>query len=182
MPKITQSDILSSFHSVRDNFGDFVNASRLAEILISLLPEDVPNRKLFLFFLNIMHLLESSDLKKKDAIYLISQIRLLAVLGYAPRLKGCGKCSIKSHYFYPDAGTIMCKSCAENYPNRSEQPLKIADKTIQFYSHGMGWPIRTSSRLKPAPDTVSELTALLDAHITHITSRRLHTSDFLSRL
>jgi DNA repair protein RecO (recombination protein O) len=180
MPKITQSDILRPFQKLRENYQDFVHASRIAEIIITAIPEGAANQKLFLFILNILNLLESSDLNQKDAVYLTSQIRLLSVLGYAPRLKGCGKCSVKSYFFYPRAGTILCRKGAGNQSAAKELPLKVTAKTIHFYSHSIGWPIQTSGRLKPSRETVTELSALLDAHITYILSKRLHTSDFLA--
>jgi DNA repair protein RecO (recombination protein O) len=100
MPRVTQSDILRSYQGIRENFHDFVLTSRLSEILLSLTPEGIPNRKLFLFFLNILNIMESSGQEPRDAFYLISQIRLLAKLGYSPRLQGCGKCNIKCLSFY----------------------------------------------------------------------------------
>ncbi len=36
MPKITQSDIINSFCQIRENYQDFLNVSKLTEILISL--------------------------------------------------------------------------------------------------------------------------------------------------
>ncbi|MEF9438370.1 MAG: DNA repair protein RecO, partial [Candidatus Mariimomonas ferrooxydans] len=84
MPKLTQSDILNPFQALRENIKDFVYMSKLAEILISLIPEGIPNYKVYIFFLNMMNLLESSGQKQKDVLYLISQIRLLVLLGYAP--------------------------------------------------------------------------------------------------
>ncbi|MBI4699170.1 MAG: DNA repair protein RecO [Nitrospirae bacterium] len=96
MPKIIQSDIIKSFHGLRENFQDFINISKLIEILISLTPEGAPNKKIFLFFFNIMTLIESLEEKHKDVLYLIAQIHLLALLGYAPRLSGCGKCGLNN--------------------------------------------------------------------------------------
>lgn len=201
MPRIIHADILKSFHTLRENFHDFVNMSKLAEILISLMPEGMPNKKLFLFFLNIMILLESlnpvrktnSSLpvrqtgngvnqKQKDSLYLISRIHLLALLGYAPRLKGCGKCGIKSFDFYPDSGTTMCKKCAIARIEKKVSPIKITDSIVKFYSHCLGWHIQTSIRLKPPKEIISTLSALLEEHLNHLLNRRLMTSEFLTKI
>lgn len=182
MPKITQSDILNSFQCLRENFQDFVNISKLTEILISLTPEGIPNQRLFLFFLNIMNLLESLGQKQKDALHLISQIRLLAVLGYAPRLKGCGKCGVKGLDFYPNSGTILCKKCVITPPGKKELPIKVTNKVIHFYSHSMGWPIHASTRLRPSQETISELSALLEEHLNHLLNKKLLSSEFLAKV
>ncbi len=182
MPRITQSDIISSFHKLREDFQDFVNISKLTEILISLTPEGLPNSNLFSFFLNIITFLGSAGQKQKDALYLVSQIRLLALLGYAPRLKNCGKCGGESHDFYPAAGTTLCKRCSSSQQFGKEPPIMVTDRTAHFYSHGVGWPIKTSTRLRPSRETVSELSALLEAHMTHLLNKKLQTSEFLSKV
>jgi DNA repair protein RecO (recombination protein O) len=180
MPRVTQSDILHSYQGIRENFHDFILTSRLSEILLSLTPEGIPNRKLFLFFLNILTILESSGQEPRDALYLISQIRLLAKLGYSPRLQGCGKCNVKSFSFYPDSGTTLCNKCADTFQGVKNQPIKISGKTVHFYSHCIGWPIKISSRLRPAKETISELSTVLEAHLTHLLSKRLLTSHFIA--
>ncbi len=182
MPKITQCDILNSFQRIRENFQDFVNTSKLAEILISLIPEGIPNQRLFLFFLDIMNLIESSRQRQKDAMYLISQIRLLAVLGYAPRLKGCGKCSAKSLDFYPASGTILCKKCVITPLREKNPPVKITNKTIHFYSHSIKWPINASTRLRPSQETISELSVLLEEHLNRLLNKKLLSSEFLAKV
>jgi len=181
MPRITQSDILHSFHGIREHFHDFVYLSRITEIIISFMPEGLPNQKLFLFFLYLLNMLESSVQIQKDSFYLISQIRLLSLLGYAPRLQGCGRCSARSLHFYPNSGTTLCRQCAANFPVEKETPVKITNKAIHFYSHCIGWPIKiTSRRLKPSKETLSELSSLLDIHLTHLLHKKLLTSAFIA--
>jgi len=181
MPKITQSDIINSFHELRDNFHDFVNISKLAEILIALMPEASPNKKIFSFFLSILTLIKSSAEEPKDALFIIAQVRLLAITGYAPRLKGCGKCGRKSHNFYPDSGAILCSKCASSqYVRLKEAPIKVADRTLGFYTHSIEWPIVTSRRLKPHKDTIMELSAVIDIHLKYLLNKKLHSSKFLA--
>ncbi|RJR16241.1 MAG: DNA repair protein RecO, partial [Nitrospiraceae bacterium] len=47
LPKITQSDIIEPFHQIRENYNDYVSISKLVEILISLMPSGIPNKRLF---------------------------------------------------------------------------------------------------------------------------------------
>ncbi len=178
LPKITQSDIVSSFHQLRESYTDFVNISKLIEIVISLTPAGIPHERLFPFFLNLLHILQSSEHAAKDALHLITVIRLLAVIGYAPRLKGCGKCGNESLAFYPDSGTTLCTKCASSPDRRGKPFMRISNKAIHFYAHSMEWPIHISNRLKPSPQTLSELSGLLDRHLTFILSKKLRSSGF----
>lgn len=180
LPRITQSDIISPFHEIRETFQDFINVSKLVEILIALTPEAAPNERLFLFFLNILHRIRSSSSGSNDALHLITRIRLLAVIGYAPRLKGCGRCGGKSLLFYPDSGTTLCSTCAP-VPHSGEKPfMRINDSTVLFYSHSIEWPVDISDRLKPRKETIKELSALLDSHLTYLLSRKLRSTEFMS--
>lgn len=182
IPKITQSDIISTFQSLRENLQDFANVSKLAEILIFMLPEGIPNKRLFSLFLNTMKFIASFEQKQKDSIYLISQIRLLVELGYAPGLKGCGKCGTKSFDFYPGSGTILCKRCAlSQFRGNYQQSIKITGKTANFYSQSIKWPVRALSRLKPPRETINELSVLLEEHLIYILNKRLHSSEFLAK-
>lgn len=179
-PKITQSDIINSFHNLRENLKDFINMSKFIEILISLIPEGIPNKRLFSFFLNTMNFMESSGEKVKDTLYLISQIHLLSLLGYAPRLNGCGKCGTKSLDFYPCLGTILCDKCAITPVVGKEPPLRVTVKVINFYSHSIRWPLYTSNRLKPPHKTISELSYILDKHLNCLLGKKLMSSEFLA--
>jgi len=178
LPKITQSDIINSFHQIREHFQDFVNLSKLVEILINLLPEGIPNKKLFTFFLNVLCAVKSSGQETKDALHLITRIRLLAAIGYAPRLKGCGKCGDKSLNFYPASGTTLCGKCAGTPPGEEKPFMRIHDNTIRFYAHSIEWPVHISDRLKPRQETLAELSTLLDKHLTYLLSKRLLSSQF----
>jgi len=180
LPKITQSDIINSFHHIRDDFQDFVSVSKLIEIVISLIPESIPNKRLFSFLLNILHTIGSSEQGSKDALHLITRIRLLAAIGYAPRLKGCGKCGRESLNFYPDAGTTLCGKCAGIPAGEGKPFIRIHDNTIRFYSHSIEWPVHISNRLKPRREILTELSALLDRHLTYLLSKKLMSSEFLA--
>lgn len=177
MPKITQSDIIDSFHGLRENYQDFINVSKLAEIMISLIPSNIPGGKAFPFFLDALKFLKSFGDNPKDVLYLITQIRLLVMVGYAPRLKNCGRCGENGETFFPHAGSVLCNSCAPELAK--EPPVRISSKTAMFYTHCIEWPVKTLNRLKPHQDVLSELSGLMDKHISYLLSKKLMTSEFL---
>ncbi len=207
MPRIIQSDIIKSFHRLREDLQDYIHISKLIEILLSLTPENIPAKKFFLFFLNIMNLLEMlnppfpplskggeggfinkgervrfSEQKQKKAFYIISQIHLLKILGYAPRLKGCGKCGVKTYAFYPNLGTTLCRKCIAEQAGKNITPVKITDKIIKFYSHCSEWPLHASTRLRPPGEILSALSNLLEEHTNYLLNKRLMYSDFLAKV
>lgn len=178
MPKITQSDIINSFHCLRENLHVFTNTSKLIEILLSLTPEGIPNNRLFSFLFNTLNIIGSLEQKQKDTLYLILQIRLLVLLGYAPRLEGCGKCGKRSLDFYQGSGTPLCPRCAITPVTRREQPIKLTHRIVNFYSHCIKWPIYIVTRLKPSQETIAGLSLILERHLEHLLNKRLHTTAF----
>jgi DNA repair protein RecO (recombination protein O) len=183
MPKIVQSDILKPFHHLREKLADFICLSKIAEIIIALTPENIPTKKLFLFFLKILHITESLNQKQKNIFFVISLIHLLTILGYAPRLKGCGKCGVRSFDFYPGSGTTLCKKCVIAQPAKQMvTPIKITSNMIKFYSHSTLWSLHASTRLRPSEKVISTLSTLLEVHLNYILKKRLHTSEFLAKV
>lgn len=182
LPRLTQSDIISSFHQIRDNYKDFISASKLAEILISLTPANIPSQRLFSFLLSVLHFIKESAQETKDTLHLISRIRLLAIIGYAPRLSGCGRCGGKTLDFYPDSGATLCPKCAATPGHENKPFIRISNKAVHFYSHSIEWPINISNRLKPNTETISELSAVLDRHLDYLLSKKLNSSEFHAKV
>lgn len=181
MPKITQADIINSFQQLRERYDDYIHVSKLIEITVSLIPESLPNKQLFVFFLNILETFRTSEEEAKHVLFIIAQVRLLATIGYAPRLKGCGKCGKKSNSFYPDSGAILCGVCSPAQKSEHRQPpVPVVDKTLSFYAHSIDWPIHVSSRLKPGAETLSELSRLLEKHLHNLLNKKLLSSAFTS--
>ena len=134
------------------------------------------------FFFNVLCFIKSSGHDPKDALHIISRIRLLAAIGYAPRLSGCGKCGSKSLDFYPDSGTTLCRKCAANPGDGTGKAyMKINNKVIHFYTHSIEWPINISNRLRPNEQTLSEINGLLDRHLGYLLSKKLRSSEFPAR-
>lgn len=180
IPRITQSDILHSFHQIRENYQDFIHVSKLVEILMSLTPVNMPNRKLFFFFLNILQFINSPGRDVQDVLHVITQVRLLALIGYAPRLSSCGRCGGDSLDFYPDAGTILCRKCSATPRGEGMPFIRISNRLVHFYLHAIEWPITISHRLKPQQNVLSDLSGLLDRHVQYLLSRKLLSSEFVT--
>jgi len=166
IPKITQSDIIRPFRLLRENYHDLVNISRLIKLMLSLIPENTSNKRLFNFFLSTLNLIESSTEDQRQTLYLIAIIRLLAMIGYAPRLNKCGRCGRSGINFYPEAGTILCDRCVDSHQIRKPF-VRVNGDIINFYSHCIEWPVERLSRLKPREDLVNTLSSIIKEHISH---------------
>jgi len=167
IPKLTQSDIIRPFSALKENYHVFVNISRLIRLMLHIIPEDIRNEKLFNFFLSALNLMESSTERYRETLYLIVLIRLLVMTGYAPRLNKCGRCGRNGINFYPEAGTILCDRCAENYYKIKKTFVRVNGSLINFYSHCIEWPMNRLSRLRPHKGLIDTLSSIIEEHLVH---------------
>ncbi len=179
LPKIVQSDIIQPFSHVREDINDFLRLSHIIELLLSLYPEGISNKKIFYLFLQCLSYLEQAAAQifcaevDKNALYLLFKIRLIAILGYAPMLKQCGRCGQRG-LFYPSEGAVLCVRCAPI----GARPMQTSKAAVSFYEHGLTWPLSNLMRVKPSADIVGELIALLDEHLRHVLGKELKTAGF----
>ncbi|GAB4545030.1 MAG: DNA repair protein RecO [Thermodesulfovibrionia bacterium] len=166
MPRITQSDIINPFTNLREDYQDFVNISRLIRLILSLVPNGIPNKGLYNLFHVILILLSTTPKETRRTLHLVFIIRLLAMIGYAPRLNKCGRCGDSGYSFYPDSGTILCDRCIDN-KHVETRAIKVSKDVINFYTHSIEWPLRKLPRLKPSEEMVSNLSALIERHIAY---------------
>jgi DNA repair protein RecO (recombination protein O) len=175
MPKIIQSDIINSYHLLREDFKKFLSISKLTEVLLHLVPEGHGGYKLFHLYRNQLDRLAFAQDENSRLFPVISMIHLLAALGYCPGLiHGCGRCGKDSQTFYSKHGTLLCNNCAQN-----REPCVVLSKaTLNLYRHILTWPDSALKRLKPSEQICFELENLLEIHITHLTNKKLKTSEF----
>lgn len=167
IPRITQSDIINPFNRLRENYHDFINISRLIRVVLSMIPHGIPNKRLFDFFLSVLSIIGSSVEDEKQTMHLVFLIRLLAIIGSAPRLNKCGRCGSNGINFYPDSGTILCGRCINGHRIK-ELPVRVNGDIINFYKHSIEWPVEKLSRLKPRKDLLSTLSVLIDRHLSQL--------------
>lgn len=177
MPKIIQSDIINSYQLLRDDFQKFLTTTKITEVLLHLVPEGHGGKRLFLLYRNQLNLIASSQSDNLRLFPIVAMINLLVGLGYGPGLiNGCGRCGRESQTFYAKHGALLCSNCV--IP--SEPSIKLSKGALSLYRHILTWPETALYRLKPSEQICSELNRILEIHITHITNKKLKTSDFLT--
>jgi len=165
MPIITQSDIINPFNGLRENYHDFINISRLIRIILFSSPEGLPNKRLFTLFHAILSFLNITPQKFRETLHLVFMIRLLAMIGYAPRLNRCGRCGRSADNFYPESGSVLCDKCISDVEPKGDV-IKVSKDVINFYTHSIEWPVDKLSRLRPRKDILSTLSVLINRHIS----------------
>ncbi len=174
LPRLTQSDIIKSFQSIRDRLECFFSVMQIAALTLGLLPEHEPNKEVFALLTAILNRIDGRSCGSDAFDTLLYRIRFLDMAGYGPRLDGCALCGRAGHNFYISHGSVICGVCAEG----TDAPLSLSPGLIRFYETLRKWDLRKIDRIKPSGTLLSELTAMLETHILYTLARPLKTKSF----
>ncbi len=182
LPRLTQSDIIKTFHALRDDLKRLLNVSEMLELSLKFMPEREPHFAVFKLLLGTLTKLESDC---DNALYLLYyKIKFLEIAGYAPRLDMCGRCGTISYNgsysghnnFYVSHGSIICEKCIRD----REGSIRLSDGTVRLYNSLIKWRLSNINRVKAPAYMLSEIGHVINSHIAYILgrSRQLRKENF----
>ncbi|MEW6107558.1 MAG: DNA repair protein RecO [Nitrospirota bacterium] len=172
LPRLTQSDIINSFHLPRNTVKCYLKISELIELILNFVPEREVNKRAFFLLMDI--LLSFEEDCETEMLMLYYRVRLLELAGYLPKLDSCGRCGKKGDAFFVSHGTVLCENCSRGY----ETSFRISAGIINLYSHLLNWSRSNIKRIKPTKELISEFSGLIDEHVRYIIERNLKTKAF----
>jgi DNA repair protein RecO (recombination protein O) len=178
LPRLTQSDIVRSYQGLREDYDCFLRASGVAELTLGFLPEGERAPEVFHLLSRTLDLLESSCTPLAVLAY---KVRFLSLKGYLPRLGECGRCGAGTQTFYVSQGSVLCGPCASSRDTARPDDhliLTLTPGSVRLFETLQTWELEKLGRIRASEAMLSELSALLDAHVEHTTSRPLRTSRF----
>jgi len=190
LPRLTQSDIIHPFQSIRENLDCLLRISEMIELIINFVPEREGNRGVYTLLLDTLRNIEDSLLprgahkigkggfRNEDLIVNHYKIKLLELVGFAPRLDACGRCGRSGYSFYLSHGSILCATCAGGV----DLPIKLSPAVLRFYSDLRSWDTAKIDRIRPSATLLSELADVINIHIKYILSRPLKSEEFIHAL
>jgi len=180
LPRLTQSDIIMSFHQLRDDYACFVRLAEILEMMVHFLPEREPNGNMFILLLRMLSKLQPGD--RNDLYFLFCKIRFLDIAGYLPRLDVCGRCGNRvsgrtASRFYLSQGSLICDSCKGD----GAEAITLSPGALKFYGSILQWCFANIDRVKAPVPLISEIAHLIDAHIGYILARPLKAAEFAEK-
>lgn len=110
---VSSCDVIEPFYEIRKDLVKLTYAAHINEIVSDIVQEEQPSSKVLQLFLNSLYMLAKTD-KSPQLITRIFEIRLMAILGYAPSVTGCIRCGredFKDFYFSFKHCGFLCKHC-----------------------------------------------------------------------
>lgn len=159
LPRLTQSDIIKNFQSLREEVGFFMDLIKIIELTLRTIPERERHPDVFYLLLNTLNKIEG-DRKILPLAQLFYTIRLLDLAGYGPRLSGCARCNNSSLNFYISQGSVICENCSSDSDH-----IRLTPQIIRVYETLRKWDISRLERIRLTGTLIRELSNILDAHI-----------------
>lgn len=176
LPKITQSDIIRSFQSIRDNYKLLLNALDLTELNFYFLPERQKSEPLFELLHWLLLSLETNP--TGNVTTLLYKLLFLKYVGHLPLLQSCGRCTAssladKEGLFFYTEGSVLCRHCLTT-TNQDDLSafVKVSKASVYFFASILKWDLSKVHRVKAHDSIVQELNRLVDGHIRYLTSGR----------
>jgi DNA repair protein RecO (recombination protein O) len=172
LPKLTQSDIINSFYSLRESIKLFLKISEILELTLRLFPEREPNRNLFSLLLNTLRSIENDP---GNSIYIIYyKLRALLIAGFAPKVGDCARCGSSTKRFYLREGATLCNICTDTLKGS----IELSTTVERVYNYLLRIRPSVLGRLRLEEDVRSGLEALINSHINYSVVSRLNTHAF----
>jgi len=161
---ITQGEMERPFISLRQDLAKIAYASYITELITMVMPEDKPSRSAFALLLFAFSLLDMDI--APDLTSCLFELRLLEVMGLAPRLEnclGCGRSLVGGSFVLcPAKGGLLCLSCAGAI---SDPPLSPG--AIMTMRHVLREPLSRLPQLKVGQARLQEINQALGHYMDY---------------
>ena len=190
LPRLTQSDIIQPFQSLRDNLHCFLKVQEIIELTLSFLPERDVNKRAYHLLLKTLQAIENNltsthrgvkrmaGFSDNDLSLTHYKIKFLKLVGYAPKFDACGRCGRNGYCFYISQGSILCDACAKGI----DSPIRLSPAVVKLYTDLFIWDSSKIKRIKPSDKLLLELLNVMNMHIKYILTKSLKSEAFIHSL
>jgi len=181
--RITQADIRESFAGLREDLTLISAAARMVNLVAAVTAEGDPSPVIFETLLGGLRALSQGH--DPTLTTLLFQIRLLGRTGFRPQTDHCAACGSTGEMtraghpgmFSPEAGGLVCSSCARRHPDPC---LPMSPGGVAFVQQALRLSPAVLTRLKASGQVLAEVEAAIESFVTIVAGRRLPPVDFLA--
>jgi DNA repair protein RecO (recombination protein O) len=175
--RIESAEIITQHFAMACDLDRMAVASTMVELVREFAPEGERNPKAFLLLAHLLNLLDDGV----EPLFLLRvfEIRLLALLGYQPRMDRCLSCGCgadRTMIFSGSKGGVLCPDCMVS---SGDPQVRLSPGAVGFYYHVLRMDLDKLTRLKPSADILRELDQAFASHTLHILGKRLKSTAFL---
>lgn len=130
---LNNGQVIKSYYGLGEDLDKYMAASYVLELTDKVLPEGMPQPRIFSLLTDFLEVLEKRE-KKHGTLVLAYLIKILDILGTMPELEACvccgkepakenGKFVADKFFFSIKEGGIVCPNCAKDLASEDQRPL-----------------------------------------------------------
>ena len=130
---LNNGQVIKSYYGIGEDLDKYMAASYVLEFTDKILPEEMPQPRIFGYLVEFLEALEKRE-KKHGTLVLAYLVKVLDILGTMPELDACvtcgteptkedGKIVADKFFFSIKEGGITCPKCAKDLASEDMRPL-----------------------------------------------------------
>lgn len=180
MYSITSCDVIEPFYEIRKDLVKLTYAAHINEIILDIVQEELPSTKVLQLFLNSLYMLSKTE-KAPEHIARVFEMRLMALLGYAPYVRGCQKCGsddFKDLSFSFKSCGFLCRNCKED----DRYAMNLSEGCARAINYIMYSNMKTVFNFDVSKSVLLELEKLSKRYLKDRLDREYNKLNFLKML
>lgn len=185
---ISKSSELNPFHQLRSNPLRLAHSLVIVEHVLRLLPAEDPSPQIYELLVESLRLLDEGAVNERFVL-LAFRVKLLHLLGIAPRLEGCITCGKKLtsrvNIFFPSQGGFICEECPPPWregrmtERLGERALRVRREVVALLNQLSKGDIVSFGGKTPGGGLLSEAGRLLGFHTNYHLGVNIKSERFL---
>jgi len=179
--KVNEFAVIRSHHTLREDLDRLVLASAAVEAVAAGVEEEEVSPEIYALLADGMDLLEGTA---RPALLMQGfLLHLIRLLGYLPELSVCVGCrkgvtSGEEARLSPGQGGLVCSRCQVSILDT----IPVSPPALGFLRGASASTLRVIERISIPPQTLQEVSAILQDFLRHVLGRSLRSAEFLARL
>lgn len=166
---------LTVFFALKDDLEKLTLGQYFCELAGAIAPREEPAEEALRLLLNALHFLANGE-RAPYLLKAVTELRLLALAGYAPDLTTCCRCgrSEGANGFLPREGQLLCSACGEG--------MSLSAGVLAALRHIQSGSLAAAFNLVLSPEDCAALATASEAFLKEQLGRSFATLDFYNTL
>lgn len=184
---LNNGQVIKSYYGIGEDLDKYMAASYVLELTDKILPEEMPQPRMFALLTDFLEALEKRE-KKHKTLVMAYMIKTLDILGTMPELSCCASCGKNTEgesdsklFFSIEEGGTICENCAKELESACERPLiyKMDVGIIDVLKYFQKSPMSAFEKIALDDRLQNTLQDMMKEHISyHMDIRGLKSESF----
>ena len=184
---LNHAQVLQSFYKIGEDLDKYMAASYVLELTEKILPDELPQPRLYTLLLEFLEELELRE-KKYETLVMAYTVKALEILGNMPQVRACACCGAETEagggalkLFSVEEGGMICRKCGENLRTEASHPLiyEANFAIVDILGYFQKQPLSALRKLALQEGTLDKLQKIMKQYLAyHLDVKELKSEGF----